>query len=193
MPNWCMNHLEITHSDPAKMEEALIAWKSGGFLDYFIPVPYELRCETIAGRLDWEKFLNKDHYRDIDRAIREANKKYLGFESWYEWRLANWGTKWDVGHASEHGEPPELKDNVLTVNFDSAWAPPVDAYETLHEMGFQITAYYWEPGLCFGGKWENGMDEHYPDISSENVDTIPQDLNEIMGISENLELWEQTE
>jgi hypothetical protein len=80
-------------------------------------------------------------------------------KDWYDWRVGNWGTKWDVG-----GEDAFYSDNPegLVLSFDSAWSPPVDFYQFLKdEHGFDIRASYWEPGLAFCGDWIDGMDDYY--------------------------------
>ena len=80
-------------------------------------------------------------------------------KDWYDWRVNNWGTKWDVG-----GEDAFYSDNPegLVLSFDSAWSPPVDFYQFLKdEHGFDIRASYWEPGLAFCGDWIDGMDDYY--------------------------------
>jgi hypothetical protein len=110
-------------------------------------------------------------------------------EGWYDWRLANWGTKWDVG--LEKDEPQvEVVNNTLQLSFNSAWSPPTGGYEKLAELGFEIRAYYWEPGMCFAGRWSDGEDHCY-DIT-EGTDGLPEDIDRAMGVSENLDLWSQS-
>lgn len=194
MPNWCNNTMTLSHNDPAMMDKALTAWNTGSFLESFIPVPYEL---TLVGgaRIDITKLTNMDHHREMSKVIAEINKKHFGYESWYEWCCDNWGTKWDIGHASEHGDPETLKDGALVVSFDSAWAPPIAAYEKLHAMGFSISAYYWEPGMAFCGTWKDGANRQWSDVVDAEAarNQLPRDLNEMMGISETLEQWTETE
>jgi len=46
----------------------------------------------------------------------------------YEWCVANWGTKWDVG-GDDACEPTISADgHGATFGFSSAWAPPITAY-----------------------------------------------------------------
>jgi hypothetical protein len=191
MPNWCMNHMRLSHSDPAMMDRALAAWNKGEFLNEFIPVPYEL---TLVGgaRIDITKITNMEHHREMSDMVAALNKKYFNYPSWYEWCCDQWGTKWDIGHRSEHGDRAALESGDLLVSFDSAWAPPIAAYEKLHEMGFEITAYYWEPGMCFCGTWADGVSDHYQNINDADSARreLPHDLDAMMGISENLEEWE---
>ena len=90
---------------------------------------------------------------------------------WYDWNVANWGTKWDIG-GEQCGEP--VRDNKrVMVSFDSAWSPPIGLYEKLVEDGFLIHASYFEPGLGFCGTWINGWDNY---IDYSDPDEIPVGL-----------------
>lgn len=39
MPNWCFNSAEISHPDPAKIDELLIVIKAGSAFNHFVPMP----------------------------------------------------------------------------------------------------------------------------------------------------------
>jgi len=74
-----------------------------------------------------------------------------------------WGTKWDV--TDEGLEFIDNGDGTASISgwFDSAWAPPIAAYEQL-AADFDsciIECSYYEPGMDFGGFWssENGDEE----------------------------------
>lgn len=183
MPNWCNNTVEISHEDPAMIERARKAFNEGALLMEFIPTPKEL-IDTVAG------FPGED-LREAHEAQEKANIEKYGYRNWYDWNVANWGTKWDIG---ADGQPAIVQSpNSLTLNFDSAWAPPVNAYEQLKDMGFTILAYYYEPGMGFAGKWDDGYDDYYElgGMNSDDIaDTIPDDLDECFCISENVAEWE---
>jgi hypothetical protein len=104
--------------------------------------------------------------------------------------VANWGTKWDVGDGDGINE---VTENSITVYFDSAWAPPVAAYEKLTDMGFRVDAMYHEPGVAFAGIYKDGEDDCY-DLSGLDSDQvkeqIPHGLDQAFGISEMMEEWE---
>ena len=74
-----------------------------------------------------------------------------------------WGTKWDV--TDEGLEFVDNGDGTASISgwFDSAWSPPIAAYEQL-AADFDsciIECSYYEPGMDFGGFWssENGDEE----------------------------------
>ncbi len=178
MPNWCNNTVEIYHRDPAMIERARKAFNEGRLLDEFIPVPKEL-SEAVA-----------------DGSVREELVAKYGYSDWYSFCVNKWGTKWDVGadgYGAEDRPGDEFTGPGLTLTFESAWAPPCAAYEKLMEMGFYIRAYYYEPGMAFAGKWDNGDDDYYEygSMSSQEIaDTLPDDLDECFCISEQVAEWE---
>ena len=185
MPNWCNNDLMIQHMDRAMMEKARDGFNRvggvNGMLSALIPCPEPLR-DTMAGSYGRHDQLS--NYRsDLLEFQEKLNLKYFGHKNWYDWCIAEWGTKWDIGRASEHDPLVEIDDGdwpTMTLSFESAWSPPIQAYEKLEAMGFIITAQYFEPGCGFCGEWKNGEDYEYP------LEKAPKHLDEMYGISEIL-------
>lgn len=109
-------------------------------------------------------------------------------EEWYGWNTANWGTKWDV---SDIDCTPVDDDGVITVSFDTAWAPPIAFFEHLLSLDFMVEAYYYEPGMGFCGIFDSLGDAYYEIgyLSGDEVqESIPEELNEMFGISQ--EKWD---
>jgi len=186
MPNWCNNTVNIRHDDPAMIERVRRAFNAGALHNEFIPVPEDLHI--TAGSLG-----EAEAQKDLE-AQEEVNLHKHGYRNWYDFCVNEWGTKWDIG---ADGQPALDQDGGgLVLNFDSAWAPPINAYEKLMDMGFEILAYYYEPGMAFAGKWDNGDDDYY-DYSGMNSDqiaeTLPDDLDETFCISEQVAEWEDEE
>ena len=183
MPNWCNNTLNLRHEDPAMIERAKLAFARGEFLNEFIPVPEALKITAgSVGDADEQKKLEEDTCR---------NREVHGYGNWYDFCVGTWGTKWDVGGGDGH--MVEQDANGVVFNFDSAWAPPTGAYEHLMEQGFEILAYYFEPGMAFCGKWENGCDDYYEygGMNSQQIaDELPDDLDETFDISGQVAEWE---
>ena len=98
-------------------------------------------------------------------------------EEWYDWRVTNWGTKWDVGGEHAFCERMVTADNTVVLSFDSAWSPPLGFYERLHTLGFGIRASYFEPGMCFCGDWIDGMDNYYEGDWQDFPDHLIQEYN----------------
>ena len=185
MPNWCSNNLVLTHEDPAMIQRAFDALERGEFLQEFIPVPEQLKI--VAGRVSDEAEQAKLE------ADTERNLEELGYGNWYDYCVGEWGTKWDVGEQGNSDIHPDGK--MLHTFFDSAWSPPVNAYEKLVEMGFGVEAMYHEGGMAYAGIWENGNDE-YVDLSGMSADDIEREypeLDECFGISECMREYEEPE
>ena len=185
MPNWCNNTLELHHEDPAMIERAKKAFADGKLLNEFVPVPASLHI--VAGRVgdgDEQKKLEEDTARNIE---------VHGYGNWYDFCVNEWGTKWDVG-GDDYNEPSQETPNKITMSFDSAWAPPITAMDKLEALGFSVRLYYYEPGMCFAGVYEDGHDNYY-DLSNmtstEVADELQSDLDEMFAISETMAEYEE--
>jgi len=143
MPNWCSNTVVVggDAAEVAKFNE----WLGDGklLLSKIIPTPSQL-TETVAG-------FHGD--ADKQKALEEQEKKNieeLGFKNWYDWNIANWGTKWDVD--VEVDESSSMDEQVIMC-FQSAWAPPQKAISLLAEKFKKLTFRhsYFEEGVGFVG------------------------------------------
>jgi len=182
MPNWCNNNLILEHDDPAMIKRAYDALERGEFLSEFIPVPEQLKIVAgCVGDPDEQKKLEEDTARNVEE---------LGYGNWYDYCVGEWGTKWDVGEQGASDIHPG--GTMLHTFFDSAWSPPVNAYEKLEALGFRVEAMFYESGMAFAGTYSNG---HCDDFSLEGMtaDEIEQnhpDLDECFGISESIREYE---
>ena len=184
MPNWCNNYLELEHDDPEMITRAKKAFAEGKLLEEFCPVPESLHI--VAGRVgdgDEQKKLEEDTARNIATH---------GYGNWYDYCVNEWGTKWDVG--GEGDQATQVGPTDLRMNFDSAWAPPVPAMEKFQDLGFKVKLVYWESGMCFCGLFDENGDDYY-DYSDMTADELEAEINpeidECMGIVENLRTWEE--
>jgi len=178
MPNWCNCHITIRGSNQREIAEIAEAMKQGRFLDSVIPVPEDLSREGAAS--------HGGDNADVYEKIREENLAKHGFGNWYDFCVNRWGTKWEVDC-----QDVEVEDDGLTVSasFDSAWSPPLGIAEELASRGLSVTLYYFEPGVGYVGKWEDGYDEccEYTDQDSRTVrEQIGDELDDFFGISEML-------
>lgn len=192
MPNWCNNSFTIQGST----ETVKTLWEDAhsgengaytGLLQAMVPMP-EILEDTTSPTPE-----------DLDEVQLNTMLAQTGASNWYDWRVGKWGTKWDVGD-----EGLEFIDNgdgtaAITGWFDSAWAPPVDAFQTWStDMdGAFAELYYDEPGMCFVGYWSSeGGDDYYEysDYSSENIsDNIPEYLVDYFDLEERLAEYEEWE
>jgi hypothetical protein len=84
-------------------------------------------------------------------------------------------------------------DHELVVYFDSAWAPPVYAYDKLMDLGFTVYATYYEPGCAFAGIYDEHGDDYYDLSNMDSGDVeqqLPPDLDSAYGISESMAEYE---
>jgi hypothetical protein len=165
------------------IKRAAEALDRGEFLQEFIPVPEDLKI--TAG------FLGEGDAQKALEAQTKANVEKYGYGNWYDYSVGEWGTKWDVGDDGATDVHPDGK--MLHTYFDSAWSPPVAAYEKLTELGFTVGAMYYEGGMSYAGVWEDGNDDYY-DLGGMNstqvAEELPVELDEAFGISETMAEYE---
>jgi hypothetical protein len=185
MPNWCNNTVELYHEDAAMLERARAAFNEGKLLNEFIPVPEDLHI--VAGSVG-----AKGSPEQTELELKEeANRLKHGYSTWYDFCVNEWGTKWDIG---ADGQPAQDIPGGLMLSFDSAWAPPIEAYNKLLDQGFRVRAMYYEPGMAFAGIYEDGSDDYYEygDMKADEIaDTLPAELDEAFCISESVAEWEE--
>ena len=94
--------------------------------------------------------------------------KYEDDQAWYNWRIDNWGTKWEICDPYIQ----DYSDTTVTVTFQTAWGPPTEAFRTWAEQqqDVEFELDYFEPGCAFVGKavYESGG-VFYDDFVSSDV------------------------
>lgn len=167
MPNWCNNTATLIIKDEAKKAEVLDA------------------IQNYEDDSDKNSFLGYFVPEpDYDTTTDDV------MPGWYWWRVNNWGTKWDI--QLYHWD---VIDDTITIGFDTAWAPPIGAYESMAENhGIEVVASYYEPGCAFCGTWDNeNREEHYEYGELETPEAvrehIGEDLDDEWGISEDIRQW----
>ena len=192
MPNYCNNNIRITGPNSVidKIEK-IVSKKTGddnGLLNYFYPMPKAL--EGTQSPADPKLKKNK-----------VLEKKY-GFNCWYDWRVENWSTKWDVTEIYGEASRTHIGDDEseISFGFDSAWSPPIGAYQywIAENSNCSIRATYYEPGCDFMGIWDNGEDTCYevstiaPKGSTDNFWTSAEgkELDDLYGITESMAQYE---
>lgn len=170
MPNWCDNVVTLCHDDPKMIAAVIEAAQEGKLLEFAAPMPAELRREGAES-------YGGDRAAEYD-AIRADNLKRYGYKSWYDWSIANWGTKWDVD-----AEVTDESAKLVTLRFSSAWSPPLAAYAALERQGFEVDALYHESGMDFAGRYGEGVECTYS-IRDALASEFGQRLDEEFGISE---------
>ena len=94
MPNWCDNRITI-HGPKKyirKIDKIVNENTNGdGLLNYMMPMPTELKDTTSPSS-----------------SAKKPQPVIDGFDNWYDWRVSNWGTKWEpvsYTHLRAHETP----------------------------------------------------------------------------------------
>jgi len=193
MPNWCNNSINISGSTETIKTLWDEANKEGsGLLNAMKPMPKELDGTTSPTPQEGQA------------GYKGPQPKIDGFDNWYDWRVQNWGTKWDID-PTEGLEFTDHGDGTAQISgwFESAWAPPIQAYDTfLDDMdGCSLTADYHEPGMDFAGFYDNGDDQYMEGLGEwceavvkgtcalEDTPELFQKLDDQFELVENAREW----
>jgi len=165
MPNWCSNWVSLTHDDKSKVKALVEDMQKGNFLAHFLPEPnYD---GTIEVKPTFPSITGNNKPVEIDVA-------------WYDWRIQNWGTKWEI-NLEECSWEDGVEDNSVSFGFDSAWSPPIGVYDKAHELGWNVSATYEEGGCDFVGEYEDGVDNCVSMQESFEDGTMPEWALEQVG------------
>ena len=189
MPNWCDNQLSITGPNSVidkieKIVKAEDTHENTGLLHFFHPMPKQLEGTTSPSS-----------------ASDKPQPMVEGFDNWYDWRVENWSTKWEVcefyGVDRQYLTEQNEGESVITFGFSSAWAPPIGAYEQflVDNEDCSLRAFYYEGGCDFMGEWDNGSDDCYAPSDYKSTDDFWQDgigstLDDIFNITESMAEYE---
>lgn len=161
MPNWCYNRLTIdtTTEDGKKLSEAFKPkYQDEGDTELYAkpfqdlrPCPEDLEIVATSGN-GLTSELKKQY---------EANIAKYGYSTWYDWRVANWGTKWDARVEEFNDTNPEQ----TYVYFETAWSPPTDFFKWFvdHHPKAYFRNEYDEEGMFFEGFTENSKKDGFVD------------------------------
>ena len=149
MPNWCSNSLKLTATNDSNRKLLDELEKQFGAMH---PVIFDMIKPTPLDLLDGQ--------------------------GWYDWRLKNWGTKWDATIL----EASRKKDTAM-IYFETAWSPPIEIYKVLEEEGFKVEATYVEQGIQYAGYYKKGKDhedkepEFLQNLYDEETDTFNEETD----------------
>ena len=107
MPNWTINNLTI-QGQSGDLATIKGYFENAHPFQSILPCPQELK-DTHSYHPPSEKQLE--------------NKAKYGYESWYDWRIENWGTKGDIQEGEVTIEAGV--DGELRIEFETPWSPPL--------------------------------------------------------------------
>jgi len=135
MPNWCENVLTVISINQEQLQDFIEKVRDPDnntelSFSKLLPCPTELEdFDLFPGKRD--EFIMKYGYKDC-----------------YSWRIANWGTKWDVDVTIK-----DIFNYGAFYFFESAWSPPiqwiVNVALMFPDLHFKLK--YEEPGMGFMG------------------------------------------
>jgi hypothetical protein len=93
--------------------------------------------------------ISSPQYSEADKKQADENIRLYGHPDWYDWAIAEWGTKWNAWDVKEG----RVSKNEAVLHFSTAWAPPQPVIEKLAKLfpfnGFALE--YFEQGVGFQG------------------------------------------
>ena len=96
----------------------------------------KLGADEVMRRIREDKTLDEYDISKAELAITAIVK--TEYANWYDWRVDNWGVKWDVDAAYFSNEITfennEKSEPDLIIRFDTPWAPPVGILKRISEQ-----------------------------------------------------------
>lgn len=200
MPNWCNNETELLGSEEDiteilrlakttqyELEEVdgeLKAYESPFSMNGLVPMPKELLNKKASYTTE----------KEGEFANAMAGNKEFEYSDWYHWRLAHWGTKWDLNADSTFVNEMIVQDGnaSVTLGYDTAWSPVCDFWLKVSELfpNVRIDVRYFEEGCNFIGQaiFEGGetLADECGEITSEDYKKAGAILN-----NEGLVDWDE--
>lgn len=110
MPNWVKNKVEVTGKENDLIQFRKTHFNKEDEFDFNTIV--QMPDNIFKGNLGMEE-----------------REKY-GKDNWYDWSIANWGTKWNASETIAY----QVKPDSFEFDFDTAWCCPEQIYEKLAQM-----------------------------------------------------------
>jgi len=136
MPNWCQNEVTVRARTKKDINQ---------FIKFVKGIPLE---DTQVNPFCLHKI------EPMPKELLDNRTSIPGdVPDWYNWRLANWGTKWDIPdcETTHNQHTPDMDGFKYTslYSFETAWSPPEPIYTILRDKfpALDIDWYYNEPGM----------------------------------------------
>ena len=171
MPNHCSNRVSFysdNESDIEKLHSIFLKGienddnvDTGSVFGHFIPEPdwaniplseadqYEYSFSSARGEVGELPVMVINEDSPFMNGLRFKSTNVQD-DRWYNWRVQNWGTKWDCYTL-------EIEDSDMPhgfeVTFETAWSPPEEVCSAIREQypNVSISWFYDEPGCEIAG------------------------------------------
>ena len=166
MPNHCFNRVHVYSDKPEVIKEIHDIFETGTnpYVDktvfgQIIPEPDWANIPLTENDVQEYSFSKpRGEVGELPKLVKhEVMGEGLRFEStgvqddrWYNWRVHNWGTKWDAYCIDiEDSDMP----HGFQVTFDTAWSPPEEICYAIREQfdDLSVSWFYDEPGCEVAG------------------------------------------
>jgi len=129
MPNWCINEL-IVEGSPKELSKLM------------------KQVEITPSES------TDEHYQSVFSCHKVIPRPDSENNNWYEWNIANWGSKWDLSDPRRYDS--EWENGLVRYSFESAWSPVIEVISALakEHRKLSFTYNYWEGGSDFWGEHE---------------------------------------
>jgi len=171
MPNWCYNSIEVI-GDKTDLEAFDKRFQQDRLefnfatINSFQNAPMSAVLEAKANALVYRENPDDDNAVYVTDIYESDGYSFSNFiepsvkdilDGWYEWRIHNWGTKWDTGDI----EMFDHSDGSIHYALDTAWSPCIPVVNAMAKK-FPMLKFkyiYEEGGEDFAGKivYENGI------------------------------------
>lgn len=207
MPNWCQNETEVlgsvediteilrlaqtTQYELDEVDGELKVYETPFSMNGLVPMPSHL--------LNTKATVSKEKEGEFANAI--AGNRDYEYSDWYGWRLAHWGTKWDLNPETTHLNEMVVNDDnaSFSISYDTAWSPVNDFWIKVSEMfpKVRIDNRFFEEGCNFIGQTiiEGGetLADECGEITAEDYTKAGAVLDEEGNInwdeSDDYDLW----
>ena len=171
MPNHCSNRVSFYGDSESEIQKLHDIFSkglenddnvdTGSVFGHFIPEPdwaniplseadqYEYSFSSARGEVGEKPVMVINEESPFMNGLRFKSTNAQD-DRWYNWRVQNWGTKWDCNTL-------EMDDTDLPhgfeVTFETAWSPPEEVCSAIREQypNVSISWFYDEPGCEIAG------------------------------------------
>ena len=155
MPNWCNNRVTIT-AGTVEEEEQLAKIKAIFEKDNPFQVIYPMPDFDKIPHPETGELPQSEEIKNQDGEVIHVSTRWAdGTQDtrWYDWRLENWDTKWDVHDAEIEEERWKDELESFTAEFQTAWSPHEAICRRLRDLfpKVSISWFYDEPGCQVAG------------------------------------------
>ena len=197
MPNHCNNYITIKGEDKevirflVTITNDVPEGEQFAIMNNLYPCPKELE-------LDMSPFRGSDKESEL-KELYERNEAKYGYKDWYDWNIANWGSKWGdyTGRINWNGKVDDHYE--VRLSFTTAWSPITEGITHISSQfpTLQFLYTFEEGGMGFigGVAIQNGeqltdLATDYPyvtdcdddgfldtDKQEEQIDAVINDIN----------------